>query len=69
MDETVLDKAIEERSGLFEDDKITSQYRQEVDNLFEQIEHSIFAMGTEHMSKTIPDKILDIIFSDDLKKS
>ena len=68
MDETILDKVIGERSTLFENEKITSQYRQEVDNLFEQIEHSIFAMGTEHMNKTIPDKILDIIFSDDIKQ-
>nr|CAI5857120.1 unnamed protein product [Callosobruchus analis] len=39
---------IEERSLLFEDEKATTTYRNEVDNLFEQIEHSIFAMGDEN---------------------
>nr|CAH7726871.1 unnamed protein product [Callosobruchus chinensis] len=39
---------IQERSLLFEDEKATTTYRKEVDNLFEQIEHSIFAMGDEN---------------------
>ncbi|KAJ8984879.1 hypothetical protein NQ317_002719 [Molorchus minor] len=69
LDETFLDKEIGERSTLFEDEKITSQYRQQVDNLFEQIEHSIFAMGTEDANETLPDKLLDIIFREDLPKS
>ncbi|KAJ8958309.1 hypothetical protein NQ318_017455 [Aromia moschata] len=66
--ETDLEKEIAERSTLFENEKITSQYRHQVDNLFEQIELSIFAMGTEEAeeNKTVPDEILDIIFSDDI---
>lgn len=68
LNEISLKNEISDRSGLFEDEKVTSQYREEVDNLFEQIEHSIFAMGTEQKTK-IPDKLLDIIFSDDLQKT
>ncbi|XP_074030719.1 mutagen-sensitive 301 isoform X2 [Leptinotarsa decemlineata] len=66
--ETSIDKEIGERSVLFENEEITTQYRQEVDNLFEQIEHSIYAMGIENAEQSVPDKILDIIFSDDLKE-
>ncbi|CAG9822832.1 unnamed protein product [Phaedon cochleariae] len=64
---TSLDEEIGNRSILFENDKITTQYRQEVDNLFEQIEHSIYAMGTVDAEQRVPDEILDIIFSDELK--
>nr|XP_023023772.1 helicase POLQ-like [Leptinotarsa decemlineata] len=66
--ETSIDKEIGERSVLFENEEITTQYRQEVDNLFEQIEHSIYAMGIENAEQSVSDKILDIIFSDDLKE-
>lgn len=64
--ETNLDQEIGERSVLFEDDKITSQYRQEVDLLFDEIEQSIYTMGMENVERKVPDKLLDIIFNDDL---
>lgn len=58
-----------DRSLLFNDELVTSIYKQDVDLLFEQIEQSICAMGTaENREKTLPDKMLDVFFADDLAK-
>lgn len=57
-----IDEEIKERSGLFEDEKITIQYRQEVDNLFDELEQTIFTMGVGKSQK-IPDDILNVIFN------
>lgn len=67
LNNTLIDQEIGERSVLFEDEKITTQYRQEVDNLFDEIEQTIFTMGSENTNKNIPDELLDVIFNDDSK--
>lgn len=67
VNETVHDQGIAERSILFEDDKVTMQYRQEVDNLFNELEQTVFSMGLQTDNKTIPDDLLDVIFNEDLK--
>nr|CAI5857119.1 unnamed protein product [Callosobruchus analis] len=62
---------IEERSLLFEDEKATTTYRNEVDNLFEQIEHSIFAMGDENTESEsgVPLELLEVIFNSELNEN
>ncbi|CAG9764616.1 unnamed protein product [Ceutorhynchus assimilis] len=62
------DKTID-RSLLFNDETVTSIYKKEVDQLFEQIEHSICAMGTVDYENTISDKVLDVFFAEDHKSS
>nr|CAH7726866.1 unnamed protein product [Callosobruchus chinensis] len=62
---------IQERSLLFEDEKATTTYRKEVDNLFEQIEHSIFAMGDENAESEsgVPHELLEVIFNSELNEN
>ncbi|CAH1954654.1 unnamed protein product [Acanthoscelides obtectus] len=65
------DTKILQNSVLFEDEKATVTYRKEVDNLFEQIEHSIFAMGDENTeSETeVPHELLEVIFNSELNEN
>ncbi|XP_072378411.1 helicase POLQ-like isoform X1 [Diabrotica undecimpunctata] len=69
MNETLIDKEIGERTVLFENEKVTTEYRKEVDHIFEQIENSICAMGEESSKYNIPEEFLDIIFNDDFETS
>uniref|UniRef100_A0A6P7FQQ0 Helicase POLQ-like n=1 Tax=Diabrotica virgifera virgifera TaxID=50390 RepID=A0A6P7FQQ0_DIAVI len=69
VNETLIDKEIGERTVLFENEKVTTEYRREVDQIFEQIENSICAMGEESSKYNIPEEFLDIIFNDDFETS
>ncbi|KAF7283875.1 hypothetical protein GWI33_022906 [Rhynchophorus ferrugineus] len=66
---TICSKQINDRSLLFRDTNITNRYKQEVVNIFEQIEQSISTFGTEYHEQTIPDRILDVFFADDILQS
>lgn len=64
---TLIDQEINERTAIFEAEPITAQFRQDVDNLFDELEQTIFTMGLDTKNKTIPDDILDVIFDEDYK--
>ncbi|XP_057669741.1 helicase POLQ-like isoform X1 [Diorhabda carinulata] len=62
--ENKIDQEIAERSILFENEHVTTEYRKEVSELFEQIENSICAMGEDEIKVNVPEEILDIIFNE-----
>ncbi|XP_060525528.1 helicase POLQ-like isoform X1 [Cylas formicarius] len=58
-----------DKSLLFNDESVTTQYKNEIDRLFQEIEYSVCAMGTSNFERTIPDSVLDVIFDDDITSS
>ncbi|KAL1505822.1 hypothetical protein ABEB36_005294 [Hypothenemus hampei] len=60
---------ISKKLSLHTDNSVFHVCKRDVDLLFEQIEQSICEMGMESKSGTIPDEILDVIFTDDALKT
>ncbi|CAH1114212.1 unnamed protein product [Psylliodes chrysocephalus] len=67
IQESSMDREIGERSILFENEKVTTSYRHEVNQIFEKIETSICAMGGDNTVIDFDDKYFDLIFNDDME--
>lgn len=68
VNKPLLDEEIKDRSVLFEDEKITTRYKQEVDSVFDELEQTVFTMGVAK-SQTIHDDVLNAIFNTNYQQS